>query len=81
MLVLSHKLWQRMFGGDPQIVGRQVTTQRRKLYRCGRDATAVSISAFLVYACRDVGAAWICDRARQTAVAIRCACSRASNPA
>jgi putative ABC transport system permease protein len=24
VLVLSHKLWQRAFGGDPQIVGRQV---------------------------------------------------------
>ena len=24
VLVLSHKLWQREFGGDPQIVGRQV---------------------------------------------------------
>ena len=25
VLVLSHKLWQRVFGGDPQIVGRQFT--------------------------------------------------------
>ncbi len=25
VLVLSHKLWQRIFGGDPQIVGRQLT--------------------------------------------------------
>jgi predicted permease len=25
VLVLSHKLWQRLFGGDPQIVGRQLT--------------------------------------------------------
>jgi predicted permease len=25
VLVLSHKLWQRVFGGDPQIVGRQIT--------------------------------------------------------
>jgi predicted permease len=24
VLVLSHKLWQRVFGGDPQIVGRQL---------------------------------------------------------
>jgi predicted permease len=24
VLVLSHKLWQRIFGGDPQIVGRQL---------------------------------------------------------
>ncbi|MEW6127999.1 MAG: ABC transporter permease [Acidobacteriota bacterium] len=25
VLVLSHKLWQRAFGGDPKIVGRQLT--------------------------------------------------------
>jgi predicted permease len=25
VLVLSHKLWQRVFSGDPQIVGRQLT--------------------------------------------------------
>jgi putative ABC transport system permease protein len=24
VLVLSHKLWQRTFGGDPQVIGRQV---------------------------------------------------------
>src|SRR5262245_52644497 len=25
VLVLSHKLWQRVFGGDPNIIGRQLT--------------------------------------------------------
>jgi len=25
VLVLSHKLWQRAFGGDPKIVGRQIS--------------------------------------------------------
>ena len=25
VLVLSHKLWQRAFGGDPQVIGRQVS--------------------------------------------------------
>ena len=25
VLVLSHKLWQRAFGGDPNVVGRQLT--------------------------------------------------------
>lgn len=25
VVVLSHKLWQRVFGGDPKIIGRQIT--------------------------------------------------------
>src|SRR4030095_7180647 len=30
VLVLSHKLWQRAFGGDPTVVGRQLMLSNEK---------------------------------------------------
>ena len=45
VVVLSHRLWQRRFGGDPQVVGRQV-----RISGVARDVVGVMPAAFNVTA-------------------------------
>jgi hypothetical protein len=30
VIVISHGLWQRRFGGDPNIIGREITSAARQ---------------------------------------------------
>jgi hypothetical protein len=43
VVVLSHGLWQRRFGGDPKVVGRAAHAERRVLHRGRRDGPGLPV--------------------------------------
>src|SRR5688572_6012940 len=45
VLVLSHSLWQRRFGGDPNIVGRQVRLNNRQYEVIGVDRKSTRLNS------------------------------------